>query len=87
MEWQNEQIRFSSSSGVYRVGFGNRDKVGVLMKMDLLISVVFLAGCATGFLINDFLLITKLKKGWLAIGNKFYTVQRVYFTKMDDDDE
>ncbi|MCK6158035.1 hypothetical protein KZX29_04385 [Moraxella osloensis] len=31
MEWQNEQIRFFSNSGVYRVGFGNRDKGGVLM--------------------------------------------------------
>ena len=31
MEWQNEQIRFSSNSGVFGVGFGNRDKGGVLM--------------------------------------------------------
>ena len=31
MEWQNEQIRFFSNSGVFGVGFGNRDKGGVLM--------------------------------------------------------
>ena len=31
MEWKNEQIRFSSNSGVFGVGFINRDKGGVLM--------------------------------------------------------
>lgn len=31
MEWQNEQVRFSSNSGVFGVGFGNRYKGGVLM--------------------------------------------------------
>ena len=31
MEWQIDEIRFFSNSGFYRVGFGNRDKGGVLM--------------------------------------------------------
>ena len=36
MEWQNEQVRFFSNSGVYRVGFGNRDKGGVLMTQQMM---------------------------------------------------
>ena len=36
MEWQNEQIRFFSNSGFYRVGFGNRDKGGVLMTQQMM---------------------------------------------------
>ena len=31
MEWQNDEIRFSSNSGVFGVGFINLDKGGVLM--------------------------------------------------------
>ena len=38
IERQNDEIRFFSNSGFYRVGFGNRDKGGVLM-MDELIEV------------------------------------------------
>ena len=36
MEWQNDEIRFFSNSGVYRVGFGNRDKGGVLMTQQMM---------------------------------------------------
>ena len=32
----HEQVRFSSNSGVYRVGFGNRDKGGVLMTQQMI---------------------------------------------------
>ena len=36
MEWQNDEIRFSSNSGVFGVGFGNRDKGGVLMTQQMM---------------------------------------------------
>lgn len=36
MEWQIDEIRFFSNSGVYRVGFGNRDKGGVLMTQQMM---------------------------------------------------
>lgn len=36
MEWQNEQVRFFSNSGVFGVGFGNRDKGGVLMTQQMM---------------------------------------------------
>ena len=36
MEWQIDEIRFFSNSGFYRVGFGNRDKGGVLMTQQMM---------------------------------------------------
>ncbi|MGD6053386.1 hypothetical protein QUV15_22965, partial [Xanthomonas citri pv. citri] len=36
MEWQIDEIRFFGNSGVYRVGFGNRDKGGVLMTQQMM---------------------------------------------------
>ena len=89
MEWQNEQIRFFSNSGIFGVGFGGRDKGGVLMKVILFISLIFICGVLTGSTINDILLYRKLQKGWIAVGNHLYKVSKIVFINMSetDDDE
>lgn len=36
MEWQNEQVRFFSNSGVFGIGFSSCDKGGVLMTQQMM---------------------------------------------------
>ena len=48
MEWQNEQVRFFSNSGVFGVGFISRDKGGVLMNLLLSVTLAFIVGFVGG---------------------------------------
>ena len=89
MEWKNEQIRFSSNSGVFWAGNNGNYQGGVLMKAILFISLIFICGVLTGSTINDILLYRKLQKGWIAVGNHLYKVSKIVFINMSetDDDE
>ena len=48
MEWQNEQIRFFSNSGVFWAGNNGNYQGGVLMKLLLAVTLAFIGGFVVG---------------------------------------
>ena len=78
MEWKNEQIRFSSNSGVHRVCFGNRDKGGERMTAILTAIILFTGGVLVGGIMVESKIKQKLNKGgFVIISNEIYLCKKV----------
>ena len=88
MEWKNEQIRFSSNSGVFGVGFINRDKGGVLMTAILTAIILFTGGILVGGIMVESKIKQKLNKGgFVIISNEIYLCKKVMLVDASEVDD
>ena len=88
MEWQNEQVRFFSNSGVFGVGNNGNYQGGVLMTAILTAVTLFAVGVLVGGMMVENRLKRKLGKGgFMVFGNEIYLCKKVMLVDASEVDD